>query len=177
MIMADVLKWVLGIAALLAVFVCYWLVVVALFPAAVTKAQEQYNRPFRLIMAGVLTILPVIGLAILCFKFKNPVFQLTGSVLWGLIVALGLVGSTGLAQRVGQGLKSPLDEAQPWRRVYRGGSVLALVFLLPFVGWFVILPITLITGVGAVILSCFAARNSSTTAAGVEPAVPSPAAS
>ncbi len=166
--MADVLKWVLGIAALLAVFVSYWLTVVALFPMVVARAQAQYHRPFKLIGLGLVTIIPLLIGAILLFKLKNPVFQLSGSVLLGGIVAIGLLGSSGLAQRIGHGLPSPLDEAQPWRRVYRGGSVLALVFLLPFVGWFVILPVTLITGFGAALLSYSSAKASPTPPARVE---------
>jgi hypothetical protein len=153
MIMADVLKWVLAIAALLAVFVCYWLAIVALFPDLVTRTQEKYDRPMKLLGIGIPAVAFLIAGAVLLFKLKNPVFQLTGSTLIGSVVALGLAGSAGLAQRVGQGLPSPLDAAQPWRRVYRGGTVLALVFLLPFVGWFLILPGTLITGFGAALLS------------------------
>jgi hypothetical protein len=153
MIMADVLKWVLVIGGLLVVFVCFWLAVVALFPTLVDRTQIKYDRPFKLLGVGLPAAAFFIILAVLLFKLKNPVFQLTGSVVIGTVVALGLVGSAGLAQRVGQGLPSPLDAAQPWRRVYRGGTVLSLVFLLPFVGWFLILPMTLLTGFGAALMS------------------------
>ena len=50
-------------------------------------------------------------------------------------------------------MPSPTDASQPWRRVLRGGTVLTLTFLLPFVGWFLILPWTLISGFGAAITS------------------------
>ena len=56
-------------------------------------------------------------------------------------------------QRIGAGLPSPLDEQQPWRRVLRGGILLALTFLLPFVGWFVLPIWALVSGFGAFLLS------------------------
>ena len=65
---------------------------------------------------------------------------------------LGLAGSAGLTLRIGAGLPSPVDEAQPWKRVLRGGILLSCSFLLPVVGW-IILPLwVLVSGFGALIL-------------------------
>ena len=44
---------------------------------------------------------------------------------WRPLLALGLLGTAGLARRVGCGMPAPVDEAQPWRRVLRGGTALA----------------------------------------------------
>jgi hypothetical protein len=46
-----------------------------------------------------------------------------------------------------------VDETQPWRRVLRGGIVLAFSFLLPFVGWVIIPLWVLVSGLGAFILA------------------------
>jgi hypothetical protein len=45
-----------------------------------------------------------------------------------------------------------VDEVQPWRRVLRGGGVLALLFAVPLLGWFAMLPLTLASGLGALFL-------------------------
>jgi hypothetical protein len=45
-------------------------------------------------------------------------------------------------------LPAPDDERQPWRRVLRGGAVLGLTFVLPLIGWFLVLPVSLLMGVG-----------------------------
>jgi len=66
---------------------------------------------------------------------------------------LGLAGSAGLTLQIGAGLPSPVDEAQPWRRVLRGGSLLACSFLLPVVGWILIPLWVLVSGLGAFILA------------------------
>ena len=65
---------------------------------------------------------------------------------------LGLAGSAGLTLRIGAGLPSPRDEREPWRRVLRGGILLAFSFLLPVVGWFIIPIWVLVSGFGAFLL-------------------------
>ena len=153
MIMADILKIFLLIVGLLTVYVSYWLVAQALFPGLVDRARQQYAKPVKITLVGLaVAILPVfIGGAI--SKLPNPVFKITGLTLMLIPALLGLIGSAGLVQRIGAGLPSPLDEQQPWRRVLRGGILLALTFLLPFVGWFVLPIWALVSGFGAFILS------------------------
>ena len=153
MIMADILKIFLLIVGLLTVYVSYWLVAQALFPGLVDRARQHYAKPVKITLLGLaVAILPVfVGGAI--SKLPNPVFKITGLTLLLIPALLGLVGSAGLVQRIGAGLPSPLDEQQPWRRVLRGGILLALTFLLPFVGWFVLPIWALVSGFGAFLLS------------------------
>jgi hypothetical protein len=153
MIMADVLKIFLIIVGVLTVYVTYWLVAQALFPAVVERARHQYAKPVKITLIGLLAaLLPVIvGGAI--SKLPNPIMKLLGVTLMVIPTLLGLVGSAGLALRIGAGLPSPADEQQPWRRVLRGGILLALTFLLPFVGWIVLSIWTLVSGFGAFLLS------------------------
>jgi hypothetical protein len=66
-----------------------------------------------------------------------------------------------LVLRIGAGLPSPTDEQQPWRRVLRGGILLALTFLLPIVGWIVLPLWALVSGLGAFLLSLRGPRPSS----------------
>ena len=153
MIMADVLKIFLIIVGVLTVYVTYWLVAQALFPAVVERARYQYAKPVKITLIGLLAaLLPVIvGGAI--SKLPNPIMKVLGVTLMVIPTLLGLVGSAGLALRIGAGLPSPADEQQPWRRVLRGGILLALTFLLPFVGWIVLSIWTLVSGFGAFLLS------------------------
>lgn len=153
MIMADVLKIFLIVVGLLTVYVSYWLVAQALFPQIVDRARQHYAKPVKITLLGLAgAALPfVVGAAI--SNVPNPAFKLVGVTLMVIPALLGLVGSAGLAQRIGVGLASPADDHQPWRRVLRGGILLALTFLLPFVGW-IVLPIwTLVSGFGAFVLS------------------------
>lgn len=153
MIMADILKIVFIVVGILAIYVNYWLLAEALFPALVERASRQYASPLKLTLVGfAAAILPVIAGLILANQ-ANPVTKIAGLTLVVVPGMVGLAGSAGLALRIGMGLNSPLDATQPWRRVLRGGIVLACSFLLPVVGW-VILPLwVLVSGLGAFLLA------------------------
>ncbi len=171
MIMADVLKYFLLIVGVMLVFISYWVVAEALFPRFVTRSRERFNRPVKLTFLGLLVMVPVIAFGLFVqSKANNPAVKAVGFLIAGLPVIIGLIGSAGFAQKVGLGLPSPVDASQPWRRVLRGGAVLALTFLLPFVGWFLILPWTLISGFGAAITSF---KSAPAPAPGTPPSTPS----
>lgn len=159
MIVADILMWFLLIVGLLLVFISYWLASVALFPRLVERARDAYATPVRALVLGVLCAAPLIALGILIGARPNPALKVIGLTIGAVPVLLGLVGSAGLSLRIGAGMASPVDDAQPWRRVLRGGIVLALGFLLPFLGWFGVLPLTLLSGVGAAVLSLWRGRK------------------
>jgi hypothetical protein len=109
-------------------------------------------------------IVPVVAGLILLNR-PNPMLKVVG---WTLVIVpgmLGLAGSSGLALRIGIGLNSPIDAVQPWRRVLRGGVVLAISFLLPVIGW-VVLPIwVLVSGLGAFLLAVRAEKAKAPEAA------------
>ena len=153
MIMADVFKIVFLVAGTLIVIVSYWLAATALFPAAVGQARELYERrALRITLIGTFLGVPLFLLgAALATAGPTPFVKIFGGTLASFVLLLALFGSAGLCQRIGNGLPAPLDEFQPWRRVYRGGTVLALTFVLPIVGWFAIFFWTLISGFGAAV--------------------------
>ena len=151
MIMADVWKIVFLILGTQAVMVSYWLLAAALFPRALRRSRTAYDeRSGRLTIAGVLATVPMLLLgAGLLQQGPHPLLKLIGAILVSTPVALGLAGSAGLCDRIGAGLPGDADDRLPWRRVMRGGVVLSFAFVLPVIGWFVLLPWTLVSGVGA----------------------------
>lgn len=164
--MADILKIFLLILGGLLIFISFWLASEALFPALVERARNQYNRPWKLTFAGLAMAAPFILGALAIFKISHPVMNILGIALLAVVLIGGLAGSAGLAKRVGVGLPSPTDDAQPWGRVLRGGVVLTLTFLLPFIGWLGLTIWTLVTGFAALV---FAAREAKAPAAPAEP--------
>jgi hypothetical protein len=155
MIMADILLWTLIILGVYGVLVAYWVGAYALFPSLVERCRATYGvRPVASTLVGLVIALPALGIGIAAAKaLPHPVVQLPviGALL--LVGLLCLVGSAGLALRIGSGMPSPHDAAQPWRRLLRGGMVLGLAFVMPFLGWFVLLPWALVSGLGAFVLS------------------------
>lgn len=151
MIMADVLQITLLIVGTLMVFISYWLAAEALFPRMVERARQQYTtHSIRITLIGIAIIAPLWFLGILLAQGGKPVI---GIALMGIPWLLGMIGSAGLTQRIGVGLPSALDQTQPWRRQLRGGIVLSLTFLLPFVGWFFVLPWTVVSGLGGLVVA------------------------
>src|SRR5207237_3740046 len=153
MIMADVLKILLIILGILTVYVSYWLLAEALFPTIVERASRQYGKPLKISFVGLAAALAPVILGAILSKVPNPLIKVLGITLLVAPAMLGLAGSAGLTLRIGAGLPSPVDESQPWRRVLRGGVVLACSFLLPVVGWIVLPLWVLVSGLGAVIVS------------------------
>jgi hypothetical protein len=156
--MADILKILLIILGILTIYVSYWLLAEALFPDLVERASEQYRKPFKITFIGLGAALVPVVLGLILANVPNPLVKVLGLTLLIVPAMLGLAGSAGLTLRIGTGLPSPTDEAQPWRRVLRGGVLLACSFLLPVVGWIVLPVWVLVSGFGAFIL-CLAGQK------------------
>lgn len=154
MIMADVFKILFLVLGTLITIVGYWLLFEACVPRTVSRAKEAYeNRPWRTFWVGLVVVAPLLVLGLVLANAGAAPVKLVGVTLLLLLVLTGLLGSTGFARLVGIRLNAPADEAQPWRRVLRGGSVVSVTFVLPLAGWFIVLPAVLITGVGAAVLA------------------------
>lgn len=155
---ANVLLWVFLTVAFYFVFLSHWLVAASLFPDYVAKCQVQYGRPVITTLVGLLfTVIPItVGLVIA--NVAPPALKWVGILITAVPILAGLLGTAGLARRVGCGMPAPVDEAQPWRRVLRGGTALALTFLLPLLGQLIVIPLILASGVGASVLTWFARK-------------------
>jgi hypothetical protein len=155
MTIADVLAWFLLAAATFLALIGAWLAAHALWPAAVERCAGAFARPVRATLVGLATGLPLLVIAAAAADRgkRLPPLGALGLALVLLVLVGAVFGLAGLARRVGVGLASPLDDAQPWRRTLRGGLVLAAAFLLPFGGWFVLLPWALASGLGAAVLA------------------------
>ena len=153
MIFANILFWFLMVAGAYLALNAYWLAAVALFRPAVERARLTYaTRPVAATLAGVVAFLPVSVVFLVFARAAHPGVKLVTGALLMVPLVLALVGSAGLADKIGAGLASPVDVDQPWRRVLRGGTVLALLFVVPLLGWFAVLPLTLASGLGALFL-------------------------
>jgi hypothetical protein len=162
MIMADILFWALIVIGFYIAFVSYWLFTEALFPNFVERCRERYATvPVRCTLLGLVVAAPLLTGAVALAAHMGPILQIGGIGLVVLIVLLGLMGSAGLCRQIGQGLPGSNDSAQPWRKVWRGGLVLGITFILPVIGWFAVLPWTLISGFGVFLRVRFSRKRKS----------------
>ena len=160
--LADVFTVVLVILGFLTVFVCIWLMSAGLCPALVERCAGRLGAaPFRCALVGVVGVVPLFAIAAAVGRVApNAPGKILSVLIYFFTVLAALFGTAGLAWRIGHGLPAARDQQEPWRRVLRGGIVLAITFLT-----IVMIPLTLIPGLGAFLLARFG-RN----------AVPEPAA-
>lgn len=148
--LADVFTVVFVILGLLIVFVGCWLMAAGLFPQRITRCAEKLGAaPVKCAFVGLACVVPLFVVAIIVGKIgQSAPIKLTSFVIIVSTILLALFGTAGLALRIGQGLPAGRDELEPWRRVFRGGVVLAITY-----GTIVLIPVTLLAGFGAFVLS------------------------
>jgi hypothetical protein len=171
--LADVFTFLFVILGFIIVFVGYWLMASGLFPQLVERCADRYATPVKTTLAGAFTFIPAVTLGLLISnKAPGTAIKVIGLGLALLAALVALFGSAGLALRIGRGLKSERDTREPWRAVMRGGIVLGLTFVLPFLGTFVLMPFAFISGAGAFVLSCLRLRQAAPLPAMPEPIPP-----
>ena len=156
---ANVLLWFFLTLGFFLVFLSHWLVAVSLFPDYVAQCSEQYRRPVVATLLGLLALVVPIALGATLLNVLPAALKWIGLLLIFIPILGGLLGTAGLARRIGLGMPAPGDETQPWKQVLRGGTALALTFLLPILGQLLAIPLILASGLGASLLSWAARRR------------------
>lgn len=138
-------------AAVFLILLGHWLVAGGMFPKAVAGFVRVYDeRPVRALLLGTVTYGPIFYLLLNTAKLHGtgPRIAMIGVGLLSLLIAFA--GSAGLALRIGRNLA---PETSRWQQCLRGGVMLGLVFITPFLGWGFLLHAGLASGFGAFLLS------------------------
>lgn len=150
MLMADTMSIFFVILGTLLAFSGLWLLCRGLWPQAVEAAAARCaKRVWPYFLAGIPLTLVMLVLARALFVL-GPVGKFAAVAVVCFYMLQAHTGVSGLATAIGRRLPSPLDEHSPWRATLRGGIALELTYLLPILGWFVVLPASIIIGTGAV---------------------------
>jgi hypothetical protein len=172
--MADVLLGTLVVVGLLVTLPSLWLLLRALFPDAVERSRARIvRRPVLCFVAGVIPALLLIAGGLVLLNKAPGGWKALGfpPLLLGFLLAG--IGLAGLSTAVGERLPSGADEGRAWRSLLRGAACLELSFLIPFLGWFGLLPLAAVAAVGAATMALVSGEGPVAPAAA--PA-PSPAA-
>jgi hypothetical protein len=133
-----------------------WLLSAGMWPAAVAKSSARTAgnlvKPF---VAGLPVTIVAVVVASVLKKVAGGLGAVGASAVLCVFLVVANAGVAGLVTTIGQRLKSPVDAARPWRATLRGGIILELTYLIPVLGWFVILPASMIIGAGAVTMGLF----------------------
>lgn len=155
MTMADVLGIALFHLGILIVVPGSWLLYSALLPRALERGTDRLCRmPFRAFFLGLAVGIPLVGLVSILGKAGR---QAPAGILGALAAGYALFGAASLAKAVSARLSAPGDT--PWKSHARGGVVLLLPCMIPFLGWFLLFPIVLTVGLGAGTMAVFPAAR------------------
>jgi hypothetical protein len=121
----------------------------AMLPRAVESGRRRLERaPVRTALKGLAISVPWVGVAIVLMNLPNGALKFAGVLLGLSWLAIALVGTSAVALQVGgRGESGPAR----WTHVARGGAFVALTWMLPVLGWFVVMPLTLACGLGSLI--------------------------
>ena len=154
MLMADTMAIFLVILGVMLAFPGLWLLCRGLWPDIVAAAAARCRKSlWSSFLVGLPITAVMIFLTTIFFNVLGPIGKIAGVALICLYLLYAHTGVAGLATSIGQRLSSPVDEARPWRATLRGGVVLEVAYLLPVLGWFGILPASIIIGCGAATLA------------------------
>jgi hypothetical protein len=139
-----------------------------LFPVRVDRVRQtlenHWKRSFWIgLLNTVLITIFVVGLGALSEGapiFYIPTFGIYGAFLIGLLFGLAAFISL-LGDRL-------FPDQTPVKKDMRAGAVFLLASLLPFVGWFLLLPYGISLAVGAVVITLFQDRRSKRNEADVD---------
>ncbi len=150
MLMADTMSIFFVILGMMMAFPGLWLLCLGLWPEAVEAAADRCSKGlWSSFLAGLPSTIVMVVLTLTLFNVLGPIGKIAGVGVICFYMLQAHNGVSGLATSIGRRLGSPIDEQRPWRSTLRGGVVLELTYLLPILGWFVILPASIIIGSGA----------------------------
>lgn len=156
----------LGSTLFVATLVCFLLVSLvgsvlfagALFGRATARAAELTARhPLRSIVAGLPIV--VIGSVFGAGALQGGAgAKVLGALVTASLISVMLCGLAAISLVVGSRMWSRADDAQPYRRVLRGATVLVLASAFPIFGWLVVFPLAISAGVGGLLRALVARR-------------------
>ena len=163
--MAEVFTYVAIAAAFVIALPALWMLSRGLWPEGFERRVEvSRHGVFKSFLIG---ILPVAIISLIITIFAKRLGPIPGILISGTAFAWGLMGLVGYASVIGERL---WINAEAWRQTRNGGLVLICCALLPVVGWFFLLPLFVVIGMG-VSVRCMISRKP-TTWVQVSPALP-----
>jgi len=151
MLMADTMAIFFTVMGLLIACPGLWLLCRGLWPKAVESARADCAKTlWKPFLVGIPVTGAAIFLAAMLGKLPQPFGGISAVGDICLFIIYASAGVSGLATVVGERLPSPVDAQCPWKATIRGGVILELSYLLPILGWFVLLPASIIIGAGSI---------------------------
>ncbi len=119
-----------------------------LFPDRTEQASFDFEyRPWGtfFIGLGLMLVFVVIGAVL----YAVPAVRLLGVGVWFSVVGIALFGSGGLFRLIARRVRGSGGAQSDYQALAKAGMLVVAAEMLPFFGWFLLLPYVLITSCGA----------------------------
>ncbi|MCI0631274.1 MAG: hypothetical protein L0Y44_11550 [Phycisphaerales bacterium] len=153
---ATVHTYLLIHLGVIAVVCAYYALSAAMAPHLTERARLRFaKRPWLPALIGIGVSLPWVVASLVLMSLPMGGAKFAGATLGLLWILCGLIGGAAIAQHVGQGAAT----SEAWVRSVRGGLFITLTWVLPLVGWLIMIPLTLASGIGCLIVGLVPSRQ------------------
>jgi hypothetical protein len=133
----------------------WWL----LFPSVVERAQTRLEgSPWRCFWSGGVLLALVIFPVVILLSLPLGLAKFLGWALITVVLAVSSLGAAGIAARMGESLGRK-SSVRPAAGFLQGALALELAVLFPVIGWFIVLPLTVVTALGASALALLRGKS------------------
>ena len=123
-----------------------------MFPQFAGRCAARCSTPVRAFFVGLLTAVTAFGIVAFLAK-AGKAGQPVAFVVAGAAVLLALAGASGQVVRMAVRTVHDGESPDSWPAARRAATILTLSYVLPVAGTFVIMPLSLLTGLGCALLS------------------------
>jgi hypothetical protein len=147
----------------------WWL----LFPTHIERAGDRLeNNPWRCLGIGTVALIPLVLVVSFFSALPLGLARFLGAVLGFGGLAFASLGASGIAGLMGRRLnqREGSETMSLWTFV-RGAIALELAAVFPLIGWFIMIPVSIVTAFGASLLAVlnWVPKLSAEVAAGPSP--------
>lgn len=167
MLMSDVMIWVAIASGFVAGVPALWMLSRGLWPESFARRSAAARK--SIFVSLLLGLVPSIIIGLIIAVLGKRLGPVPGIFLSGAVIVWGMMGATGIASLIGERL---WPAGEPWKQTRNGGLVIICAALIPVVGWFLLLPMVAVVGMG-VNVRCLFAGSPRPAVADVPPPLPS----
>ncbi len=149
MTIGDVMA-VVGIIA--GICLSLWVMLIGaalLFETKAHAARRVWETQTRGALGIGVLLLATLGFGAIALLNAPGGFKLLGWLLLLALLATSLLGGAGLALLLGERTSAQDVNLSPLTSLSRGAGMMALAWLFPVLGWFLVAPVSVIMGLGA----------------------------
>ena len=127
-----------------------------LFPYKSARlAVTVEKRPWASLITGFFVTIPAILVLLFLLNVPNPAVKIFGALMFLLFLTIAAVGGSGQVRLLADRIKSTSVDMPMYGALTRASAILILVFNIPFVGWFMMAPLSIMAGVGSLVVNRF----------------------